>query len=327
MNKGILVYIDTVDGRPSHSGLELLSKARQLGEAWAVLLGAEAGSETVAQLLREYGASRILVDANPAYDDYLTLPAVDALQEIVQREQPAAVLFVANASGKDLSPRLASRLGSGLLTDAIALEWVEGSLQAQNSALGGTVLASYRAVDDGLVVATVRPKSFEAEPEEVPSSAAVEQLQTAPAAASLLSRILGLAGERSGSLSLEEADVIVSGGRGMGGPENFTILRELAAELNGVVGASRAAVDAGWMPGQFQVGQTGKTVKPKLYIACGISGAIQHKVGMQGADHIVAINKDPEAAIFRFADLGIVGDLFEVVPQLTAELRARRAAG
>lgn len=319
----VLVYVETQDGAPKRGALELLTKARALGEAWAVVLGKDASR--AAATLGAYGAARVFVDEDAVYDEYLALPAVEALAALIEREQPTLAMFVASAAGRDLAPRLASRFASGILTDAVDLQVTDGGVRATNSALGGAVYVTYESRGSGPVFATVRPKSFTAEALGEAIRPEVVALGDTPGPGARLARIIGLAGERAASGSLEEADIIVSGGRGMGGPENFALLRELAAELGGVVGASRAAVDAGWMPGNFQVGQTGKTVKPKVYIACGISGAIQHKVGMQGAEYIIAINKDPEAPIFKFADLGVVGDLFEVVPQLTREIRARKA--
>lgn len=320
---GILVYVETLRGAPKRGSLELITRARALGRAWAVVLGGEA--MRVADALAPYAPERVFVGANAAYDEYLALPAAETLAGVIERERPAVVLFGATPAGRDLAGRLASRFGGGLLADVVDVELVDGQLRARSYALGGSVVVTSRTLGDGPHFATVRPKSFPAETVAGAPAPQLLALDGAPGEGTLLAKILGLAGERGQGISLEEADIIVSGGRGMGGPENFKILRELAETLGAAVGASRAAVDAGWVPGTYQVGQTGKTVKPKVYIACGISGAIQHKVGMQGADHIVAINKDPEAPIFKFADLGVVGDLFEIVPQLTAEVRARKA--
>ncbi|MHB1416487.1 MAG: electron transfer flavoprotein subunit alpha/FixB family protein, partial [Chloroflexota bacterium] len=285
----IMVFVETWQGTPKRTSLEILSKARAMGEVSAVVLGRGAGR--VADELGAYGPSKIFVAENAAYDDYLVLPAAETLAALIEREQPDLVLFASTVMGKDLAPRLASRLGAPLLADLVDLEFVEGQVRGHSAPLGGNVLVTSRTVGEGVCFATVRPKSFTASTVEGAGSA-VEVWSEAPSAGALLARVLGLAGEKSQALSLEEADIIVSGGRGMRGPENFAILRELAEALGGVVGASRAAVDSGWVPGTYQVGQSGKTVKPKLYIACGISGAIQHKVGMQGSEHIVAINKD-----------------------------------
>lgn len=322
MEKKVLVFVESRDGTPKRGALELLSKARELGEAWAVVLGK--GSHSVAESLGQYGVSRVFVDENEVYDKHLTLPAVETLTTLVERERPALVLFAATAVGRDIAPRVASRFGAGILADVVSLGWGDDRVIATNSALGGSVCVTYGSQGEGPVFATVRPKSFAATKAASQTNPEILPVQYAPSPAAMVARVVGLAGERLAELSLEEADIIVSGGRGMGGAEQFALLRELADALGGVVGASRAAVDAGWMPSTYQVGQTGKTVKPKVYIACGISGAIQHRVGMQGAEHIIAINKDPEAPIFKFADLGIVGDLFEVVPQLIKEVKARK---
>lgn len=319
----ILVLVESWRGAPKLGSLELISKARELGEVWAVTLGK--GASEAATALAPYGPAKVFVGDDDAYDTYLVLPAVEALAGLVARQQPALVLATGTSFGRDVLARLAARLGAGLLADAVDVAFADGQARVRSLALGGTTYVTSRTRGEGPKFVTVRPKSFTAGPAEGAAPPQVVTLAEAPSPAARLAKVLGAAGEVAQSASLEEADVIVSGGCGLGGPEKFALLRELADALGGTVGASRAAVDAGWMPGPRQVGQTGKTVKPKLYIACGISGAIQHKVGMQGSQFIVAINKDPEAPIFKFADLGIVGDLFEVVPQLTAEIKARQA--
>ncbi len=318
----ILVFVEAWQGAPKRGALEMVSKAREVGEVWAVVFGQ--GARQAAETLSAYGPTKIFIGEDSLYDEYLALPAVEALAALIEREKPALVLGGATVLGKDVIPRLASRFGAALLADVIDFELVDGQVRVRSNPLGGSVFVTSVSLGDGVKFATVRPKSFEASPVASGPSAVVP-LAEKPSAGSLLAKILGMAGEKSQALSLEEADIIVSGGRGLRGPENFPLLKELADALGGVVGASRAAVDAGWVPGTYQVGQTGKTVKPKVYIACGISGAIQHRVGMQGSQYIIAINKDPDAPIFKFADLGIVGDLFEVVPQLTAEVKARKA--
>ena len=321
-DNAILVFVEAWQGVPKRGSLEMVSKARELGEVWAVVLGKDAAK--AAEALAAYGPQKVFIAEDPAFDEYLALPAVEMLAKIIEREKPALVLGGATVLGKDVIPRLASRFGAGLLADVTDLALGDGQVRARSNPLGGSVFVTSTTLGDGVKFATVRPKSFEASTVEG-ARPEIVTLSDKPGDATLLTKILGLAGEKSQALSLEEADIIVSGGRGMRGPENFPMLKELADALGGVVGASRAAVDSGWVPGTYQVGQTGKTVKPKVYIACGISGAIQHKVGMQGSQYIVAINKDPEAPIFKFADLGVVGDLFEIVPQLTAEVKARKA--
>jgi electron transfer flavoprotein alpha subunit len=321
--RSILVLVESWRGAPKRGSLEIVSRARELGEVWAVVLGGAAGD--VAAALAPYGPSRIFVAQDDAYDAFHLLPVVETVAGLVEREAPAVMLGTATVWGKDVLGRVAAARGAGLLADAVDFAFLEDGVQVRSLALGGTTQVTSRSRGDPPYFVTVRPKSFTASPAASPPAPAVINLREAPTMASRLAKVLGLVTEAAQAQSLEEADIIVSGGRGLGGPERFALLQELADALGGVVGASRAAVDAGWYPGPRQVGQTGKTVKPKLYVACGISGAIQHKVGMQGSETIVAINKDPEAPIFKFADLGIVGDLFEVVPQLTAEVRARKA--
>ena len=321
----ILVLVESWQGTPKRGSLEIISKVRELGEVWAVVLGKGAGE--VATALATYGPAKVFVGEDDAYDGFLVLPAVEAMAGLIERERPALLLATATPFGRDVLARLAARLGAGLLADAVDIAFADGQVRVRSLALGGTTYVTSRTIGDGPKFVTIRPKSFTASLAEGAAAPEVVALAEVPSPATRLARVLGVAGEVAQSASLEEADIIVSGGRGMGGPEKFALLQELADALGGMVGASRAAVDAGWMPGPRQVGQTGKTVKPKLYIACGISGAIQHKVGMQGSQFIVAINKDPEAPIFKFADLGIVGDLFEVVPQLIAEVKARKARG
>jgi electron transfer flavoprotein alpha subunit len=226
--------------------------------------------------------------------------------------------------GKDLAPRVAARLGAGLATDCTALRAEGGQLVATRPIYAGKVLAEV-TWDKPPAVASLRPKIFEPAPPDAARSAAVEMFPAPVAEADLRVRTVEVKAAAQGQVDLTEAEVIVSGGRGMKGPEGYGVLEELAAALGGVVGASRAAVDAGWRPHGDQVGQTGKTVSPRLYVACGISGAIQHLAGMSGSRCVVAINKDPDAPIFKVADYGLVGDLFEIVPALAGEVRKLNA--
>jgi electron transfer flavoprotein alpha subunit len=234
------------------------------------------------------------------------------------------VLFAASAMGKDLAPRVAARLGAGLATDCTALRAEGGRLTATRPIYAGKVFAEV-AWDRAPAVASLRPKIFEPIAPDASRVAAVEALPVPVAEGDLKVRTVEVKAAAQGKVDLTEAEIIVSGGRGMKGPEGYGVLEELAAALGGVVGASRASVDAGWRPHGDQVGQTGKTVSPKLYIACGISGAIQHLAGMSGSRCIVAINKDADAPIFKVADYGLVGDLFEVVPALTEQVRKLNA--
>jgi electron transfer flavoprotein alpha subunit len=250
----------------------------------------------------------------------LPQPRVDALATLIERTSPDAVLFGASILSADVAAGLASRLEAGLNWDLTDLSVDDGELVGKRPALGDTVL-----VDVGWTssprLALVRAGTFD--PAESGGSAEVETFETEFSDFSTLATLVEQTQEESSGPSIEDADIIVAGGRGLGSPEGFTMLEELAAALGGAVGATRAVVDAGWYPYSTQVGQTGKTVSPKLYIACGISGAIQHKVGMQGSGTIVAINKDPNAPIFDFCDIGVVGDLHQIVPKLTELVRSR----
>jgi len=317
----IWVFAETVDGAPRPVVLELLTRARSLGEVSAVALGPGAGQATEA--LGAYGAGKVFVHEDPAFRDTLATPAVDLLASLIERHQPEAVLFGMTYDGRDIASRLSARLGTALIANATDLDRKDGTLAVISPLFGGTTLVTTISKSKPPALILVRPKAFTAEtgggvtPE-------VERLTDAIDAAKPAARVLKREKEQAAGPRLEDAAVIVSGGRGLGGPENFGMLDELAAELGAAVGASRAVVDAGWKPYSFQIGQTGKTVKPTVYIALGISGAMQHTVGMKGAKTIIAINKDPEAPIFKLADLGVVGDVHKVIPQLIQEVRARK---
>lgn len=318
----IWVYAELADGAPRPVVLELLTRARGLGEPEAVAFGPGAG-QAVARL-GEYGARRVLVHEDPAFRDVLAQPAVEALAALVQSRQPSLLLFGMTANGRDIASRLSARLGSAVIANATGIEQRDGQWIVTSPAFGGTLMVSTRAMGQGPPLILVRPKAFTAEPAR-PAAPEVETLHDPVRVGDALARVLKRETEAASGPKLEDAPIIVSGGRGMGGPENFKILEDLAAELGAAVGASRAVVDAGWKPYALQIGQTGKTVKPSVYIACGISGAMQHTVGMKGARTIIAINKDPEAPIFKIADFGVVGDVHKIVPQLTQAIRARKA--
>jgi len=311
----ILVLIDHADGEVKKVSFELLTLARSLGEAAAVWIGP--GYEAAADKIAEYGPAKVYVAADEELTNYVVAPKVEVLQQLAAGA--GAVLVPATGEGKEIAGRLAVRLDSGVLTDVVG---VTPDLVAEHSIFGGSVIAHAKVVK-GTPVIAVRPNAIALEP--APGSPAVEQvsvtLSDAAKAAKITDRVVQEKGERP---DLTEASIVVSGGRGVGGAENFKIIEGLADSLGAAVGASRAATDAGWYPHQFQVGQTGKTVSPQLYIAAGISGAIQHRAGMQTSKTIVAINKDPEAPIFELADFGVVGDLFQVVPQLTEEINKRK---
>jgi electron transfer flavoprotein alpha subunit len=292
---------------------ELLTLARKLGEPAAVWAGP--GAEGGQARLAEFGAAKVYVADSPEFDDYVVAPKAELLAALVAAASPAAVLVPNTAEGKEIAGRLAVKTGSGVITDAVGID--EG-LNAEQSIFGGAIIVQSK-VRTGTPIFTVRLNSVA--PVPAPGAAALEpfsvQISDAAKTAQVTERVIA---ERSDRPALTEASIVVSGGRGVGAEENFALIEKLADSLGAAVGASRAATDAGWYPHQFQVGQTGKTVSPQLYLAVGISGAIQHRAGMQTSKTIMVINKDPEAPIFELADFGVVGDLFNVVPQLTEEI-------
>ncbi|WP_314173527.1 electron transfer flavoprotein subunit alpha/FixB family protein [Streptomyces winkii] len=316
----VLVYVDHVDGAVRKPTLELLTLARRIGDPVAVHLGP--GADEAAKTLGEYGAVKVLAAEAGEFADYLVVPKVDALQAAYDAVSPSAVLVPSSAEGKEIAARLAVRIGSGIITDAVDLEAGDEGPVATQSVFAAAFTTKSR-VSKGTPVITVKPNSTS--PEAAPAAGAVEQLSVSFGEKATGTRIVSRTPrESSGRPELTEAAIVVSGGRGVNGAENFHIIEELADSLGAAVGASRAAVDAGWYPHSNQVGQTGKSVSPQLYIATGISGAIQHRAGMQTSKTIVAINKDAEAPIFDLVDYGIVGDLFEVVPKLTEEVKTRK---
>jgi electron transfer flavoprotein alpha subunit len=313
----VLVLVDHVDGAVRKTTTELLTIARRLGEPAAVVLGA--GADAAAATLGAYGATKIYAVDAPELGDYLVAPKAEALAAVAEKASPSAILVTSSAEGKEIAARVAVRLGSGIITDAVD---VDASGAATQSAFAASYIVTAK-VTTGTPIITVKPNS--AAPEEAPASPSVEQVSVTFSEAATKARITEVAPRaKSGRPELTEAAIVVSGGRGVGGPEGFATVEALADALGAAVGASRAATDAGWYPHAFQVGQTGKTVSPQLYIANGISGAIQHRAGMQTSKTIVAVNKDAEAPIFELADFGVVGDLFAVVPQLTDEVTKRK---
>ena len=316
----VLVYVDHVDGAVRKPTLELLTLARRIGEPVAVHLGP--GAEAAASVLGEHGAVRVLAADAPEFTDYLVVPKVDALEAAAKAADPIAVLVPSSAEGKEIAARLALRLGSGIITDATDLEAGSDGPVATQSAFAAAFTTKSR-VSHGIPVITVKPNS--APVEAAPAAGTVEQLTVTFGELATGTRVVSRTPRQStGRPELTEAAIVVSGGRGVNGAENFSVIEALADSLGAAVGASRAAVDAGWYPHSNQVGQTGKSVSPQLYIANGISGAIQHRAGMQTSKTIVAVNKDAEAPIFDLVDYGVVGDLFQVVPQLTEEVKARK---
>ncbi|GAA0329632.1 electron transfer flavoprotein subunit alpha/FixB family protein [Actinoallomurus spadix] len=313
----ILVLVDHVDGEVKKVTFELLTLARRHGDAAAVWVGP--GYEGAKDKLAEYGAAKVYVAADEELTSYVVAPKAELLAQLVAEKSPAAVLVAATGEGKEIAGRLAVKTGSGVLTDVVD---VADGFVGEHSIFGGAIV-THAKVATGTPIIAVRPNSTAAE--AAPSTPAEEQvsvtLSDAAKAAKVVEKVVQEKGERP---ELTEAAIVVSGGRGVGGADNFKLIEELADSLGAAVGASRAATDAGWYPHSFQVGQTGKTVSPQLYIAVGISGAIQHRAGMQTSKTIVAINKDPDAPIFELVDYGIVGDLFQVAPQLTEEITKRK---
>ncbi len=323
--KNIWVLAEQRKGKVANVALEGIGLARKLAasssqEVWAVLLGQ--GVEGLAETLIQAGADVVLVAEHPKLDAFRDDPYVDVLAHLVTAHKPAAFILGANSTGRSLAPRLASKLRAGLAADCTELTWEAGKgLVAVRPTYGGNVLATVVFPEVRPQIATLRPKAAPRPALDPSRRGRVEKADLGGLELRDRVRLLEQVETGGGQVKLEEADVVVSGGRGMGGPEKFTIIKELADALKGAMGASRAAVDAGWLPYAHQVGQTGKTVSPKVYIACGISGAIQHLAGMKSSEIIVAINKNPEAPIFKLATYGIVGDLFEIVPLLTKAIK------
>jgi electron transfer flavoprotein alpha subunit len=314
----VLVLVEHAEGALKKVTSELITAARVLGEPAAVVVGKPGTAAPLVDGLKTAGAAKIYVAESDAAENYLITPVVDVLAALAESATPAAVLLAASADGKEIAGRLAARIGSGLLVDVVD---VQAGPKAIHSIFGGAFTVEAQANGDTPVI-SVRAGAIDAEPADgAGEQVTVEVPEPAENAAKVTSREPAVAGDRP---ELTEATIVVSGGRGVGSAENFHVVEELADSLGAAVGASRAAVDSGYYPGQFQVGQTGKTVSPQLYIALGISGAIQHRAGMQTSKTIIAVNKDEEAPIFEIADYGVVGDLFKVAPQLTEAVKARK---
>ncbi len=337
MTRRFWVYIEQEDGKAHPVSWELMGAARRLADEVndnAVVEGILVGSqmEEIAKEAIQYGAQTVYVVDDPTFKDYLNKPYTTVLTTLVKKYAPEVFLVGASTLGRDLAGAVATSLGTGLTADTthLAMGEVKGSdkklLLATRPAFGGNVIATILCRDHSPQMATVRPRVFTAAPRQADAKGEIVR-EVIPITPDMINaEILELITNDASSVKLEYADIIVSGGRGLGGPKGFALIKELADELGGVVGSSRACVDAGWIKSDHQVGQTGKTVRPKLYIAAGISGAIQHKVGMQESDFILAINRDPHAPIFDIATMGIVGDLYEVIPAMIKQIRALKEA-
>ncbi|WP_341229211.1 electron transfer flavoprotein subunit alpha/FixB family protein [Nocardioides salarius] len=313
----VLVVVDHVDGAIRKPTFELLALANRLGEPAAVVFGGSDVASAAAEKLTSFGAEKIYVVDDAEIKGYLVAPKAEALAQLVEKSSPAAVLLVSGYEGKEVAARLAIKTGSGLITDAVDVE--EGGVTTQSVFAGNfTVKAK---VTHGTPIITVKPNSTS--PVEEAGAGTVEEFAVTISDSAKKAQIVAAQPRKaSGRPELTEAAIVVSGGRGTGG--DFAPIEGLADALGAAVGASRAAVDSGWMPHSFQVGQTGKTVSPQLYVANGISGAIQHRAGMQTSKTIVAVNKDEEAPIFELVDFGVVGDLKEVLPAATEKINQRK---
>jgi electron transfer flavoprotein alpha subunit len=316
MMAGILVFVEQRNGVVRQASFQAISEAHRQsgGDVAAVLVGSGIGDAAAG--LGAYGAAKVFVADDPNLALYSSEGYGEAVVKAVEAVSPDAVFFAGTAMGRDLAPRVAAKLGVGALADVVALEKDGGQLVARRPVYSGKAFATVDSAGSTPQVISLRPNVFAAE--ETGGTAEVVALDGLSLA--IRAVVKELVDTGGGELDVAEADIIVSGGRGLKGPENFALIRSLAEAVGGAVGASRAAVDAGWIPHKHQVGQTGKVVSPSLYIACGISGAIQHLAGMSSSKIIVAINKDPDAPIFKIADYGIVGDLFDVIPPMVEEV-------
>ena len=314
---GVLVFTESRDGRLKKTSREALSIARKLAEAAGGDLIAFATDSASAEEAGRYGVKKVYVGGSGQY----TTEAFTAdLVQVVNEVKPAVLLLGGTSNGRDLAPRIAARLNVGVASDVDRLEWTDGKLVARRPVYSGKVFATVE-VTGTPAIATTRPNAF---PAEEAGGSAPEVVNVTSSGGDRV-KLIETKTPEAGEMSIAEADIIVSGGRGLKEATNFSVIRDLAHAIGGAVGASRATVDAGWIDHQHQVGQTGRVVSPNLYIAAGVSGAIQHLAGMSSSKHIVAINKDPEAPIFRIADLGVVGDLFQILPALTEEVKKAKA--
>ena len=326
MSKNVYVFTEQRDGEIQKVGIELIGKARELADALsqevvAVLLGS--GIKEKAETLIKHGADKVIVVDDPMLAEYVTEPYTKAIYEIIKAEEPEIMLYGASSIGRDLAPRVSARVHTGLTADCTGLEIDEETklLRMTRPAFGGNIMATILCADFRPQMATVRPGVMKALAEDATRTGEIKEFSVTFTDADMNVKIREVVKAEHKAVDITEAKRLVSGGRGIGNAEGFAMIKELAEALDGEVASSRACVDAGWIAKDEQVGQTGKTVRPELYVACGISGAIQHVAGMESADYIVAINKDETAPIFEVADLGIVGDLKVIVPKLAEAIK------
>jgi electron transfer flavoprotein alpha subunit len=330
--KGVWVYIEQVDGQARNVGYELLNEGRKLADAMGQELAGVLIGDNVDQLAKEVfarGADKIYLVEGKEFTHYSTDAYTITLTDLIHTYKPAVILMGATNDGRDLGPRVACRVGTGLTADCtnLGIDEASGLVAWTRPAFGGNIMATILCPDHRPQMGTIRPNVFKRSVPDYSRSGEIIKVASKVKAADIRTKLLDLIRVGTESVNLEEAEIIVSGGRGMSKPESFALIEELAKALGGAVGASRAVVDAGWKPALYQVGQTGKTVGPKVYFACGISGAIQHVAGMSSSDIVIAINKDPDAPIFKIANYGIVGDVMEVIPALIDEIKKIKAAG
>ncbi|MBW1828720.1 MAG: electron transfer flavoprotein subunit alpha [Deltaproteobacteria bacterium] len=324
--KGVMVFAEQHDGEMKGCTYELLGEGRKLADKLGEELSAILPGNKVDHLVKElfaHGADKVYLIDNETLDAYMTGPYATAVSAAIAKYKPAIVLYGATTYGRDLAPRVAARIQTGLTADCTQLDIDEENrlLLQTRPAFGGNIMATIKCPRHRPQMSTVRPKVMKMMEPDDSREGELVKMNVEINKKSAKTKILEIIKEVKTTGDIEEADIIVTGGWGMGAPENFKLLEDLANALGGAVGATRAAVDAEWQPQSNQVGQTGKTVCPKLYIACGVSGAVQHLVGMQTSDYIIAINKDPDAPIFSVANCGIVGDVFQIVPELTKEVQ------
>ncbi|WP_313133016.1 electron transfer flavoprotein subunit alpha/FixB family protein [Anaerocolumna sp.] len=324
--KGIFIFVQQIDNKISGVSFELLGRGKELAEdlgteVTAVLLGFGVGD--LVDELAGYGADKVILIDDPALEIYTTEPYAHAMYSVIEKYKPEIVLYGATAIGRDLAPRVSARVHTGLTADCMKLEIDAGNknLRMTRPAFGGNIMATILCPDFRPQMATVRPGVMQKATPNFYAEVAIEKYNPGFIPNHRYVEILDVIKRQSNKIDIQDAKILVSGGRGMGGPENFKLLNDLAEVLGGEVSASRACVDANWVEKDIQVGQTGKTVRPNLYIACGISGAIQHLAGMEESDLIIAINKDESAPIFDVADFGIVGDAIKILPVLTEKLK------